>query len=120
MNVFLRPLTRIALVRHMLHDPDVYPDPMTFSPERFNGDDAAMDSAKELVFGFGRRVCPGIHFAEGTFFAIITTLLTTCDILPGLDINGKEVLPEYEYTDGTIVYVFYFRLTTSIINFHIC
>ncbi|KAF8188653.1 putative monooxygenase [Pholiota molesta] len=92
-----------ANIWHMLHDPDIYPDPMTFSPERFNGDDAAMDSAKELVFGFGRRVCPGIHFAEGTFFAIITTLLAACDILPGLDINGKEVLPEYEYTDGTIV-----------------
>jgi hypothetical protein len=89
----------------MLHDPEVYPDPMEFKPERFNGDDAAMNAAKELPFGFGRRVCPGIHLAEGTLFAIIATLLATCDILPGLNEDGKEVLPEYAYTNGTLMYV---------------
>ncbi|KAF8188654.1 putative monooxygenase [Pholiota molesta] len=89
---------------HMLHDPEVYPDPMRFYPERFNGDDAAMNAAKELPFGFGRRVCPGIHLAEGTLFAIIATLLATCDILPGLDEDGKEVLPEYAYTNGTLIF----------------
>ncbi|KAF9470940.1 putative monooxygenase [Pholiota conissans] len=93
----------MANIWHMLHDPEVYPSPMEFIPERFNGDDTAMDNAKELVFGFGRRICPGIHFAEGTLFCIITTLLATCDILPQLDAQGREVLPEYAYTGGSIV-----------------
>jgi len=90
-------------VWHMLHDPEVYPNPMEFNPERFNGLDSEM-SKVYLSFGFGRRVCPGMHFAEGTLFSIISTTLATCDILPGLDANGKEVLPKYAYTPGTITF----------------
>ncbi|PPQ88179.1 hypothetical protein CVT25_005144 [Psilocybe cyanescens] len=86
----------------MLHDPEAYPRPMDFDPERYKGSDSEMLKVTDLVFGFGRRVCPGIHFAEGTLFAIIATTLATCDILPGLDENGKEVLPTYSYTPGTL------------------
>ena len=64
-----------------------------------------MKKATNPIFGFGRRLCPGIHFADGTLFAIIATTLATCDILPGLDEKGNEVLPRYAYTSGTIVYV---------------
>jgi len=85
-------------VWHMLHDPTVYDKPMEFIPERFNGDDVEMRKATDLVFGFGRRSCPGMHFAEGTLFAIIATTLATCDILSGLDESGKEVLPSFDYT----------------------
>lgn len=81
---------------------------MEFDPERYNGLDSEMVKVTDLVFGFGRRVCPGIHFAEGTLFAIIATTLATCDILPGLDENGNEVLPTYSYTPGTLTYVFVF------------
>lgn len=86
----------------MICDSEIYPDPMEFRPERFNGSEAEMDKVNDLVFGFGRRVCPGMHFAEGTLFAIIATTLATCEILPGLDANGQEVLPKYAYTPGTI------------------
>jgi len=89
----------------MLHDPEVYPNPMDFNPERFNGLDSEMRKVTELTFGFGRRFCPGIHFAESTLFAIVATTLAACDILPGLDQNGNEALPKYAYTSGTIVYV---------------
>lgn len=92
------------LRREMLHDPEVYADPMVFNPERFNGVDAEMAKASSLAFGFGRRVCPGMHFAEGTIFSIIMTTLATCDVLAGLDENGKEVMPKYAYTSGTIRY----------------
>ncbi|KAH9475791.1 Cytochrome P450 monooxygenase 105 [Psilocybe cubensis] len=92
-------------VWHMLHDPEVYPDPMEFKPERFNGSESEMKKATDLVFGFGRRVCPGMHFAEGTLFAIIATTLATCHILPGLDEHGKEVLPKFAYTPGTITFL---------------
>lgn len=89
----------------MLHNPDDYPNPMDFTPERFNMLDSEMKKVTDLVFGFGRRVCPGQYFAEGTFFAIVATTLATCDILPGLDENGNEVLPKYAYTPGTIMCV---------------
>ncbi|KAF8157680.1 cytochrome P450, partial [Pholiota molesta] len=90
---------------HMLHDPDVYADPMQFDPDRFKGDDVEMERAKELVFGFGRRYCSGKDFVEGTLFAVIATTLAACDVLPGLDSKGKEVIPEYAYTNGLAMYV---------------
>jgi cytochrome P450 len=86
----------------MLHDPEIYPEPMEFNPERFNGDDEKMEKVKDVVFGFGRRFCPGRYFSGGTTFALIATTLATCDILPGLDENGHEVLPKVAYTPGTI------------------
>ena len=89
----------------MLHDPEIYPNPMEFNPDRFKGLDSEMKKATNPIFGFGRRLCPGMHFADGTLFAIIATTLATCDILPGLDEKGNEVLPRYAYTSGTIVYV---------------
>ncbi|PPQ69731.1 hypothetical protein CVT24_001317 [Panaeolus cyanescens] len=91
-------------VWHMLHDPEQYPQPMKFLPERYNGQESEMEKVKDVVFGFGRRVCPGNHFAEGTFFSLIATTLATCDILPGLDENGNEIMPNPEaYVSTTII-----------------
>lgn len=87
----------------MLHDPDIYPNPEEFNPERYNNLDSEMDQVSDLVFGFGRRVCPGKHFAEGTFFAIAATVLATCEILPIVDAKGKEVIPNITFSTGTIM-----------------
>lgn len=89
----------------MLHDPEIYPHPDEFDPDRFGGLESEMTKVNDLTFGFGRRVCPGMHFAEGTLFAIIATALATCDILPGLDEDGKEAMPTRGYITGTITYV---------------
>ncbi|KAF9523256.1 putative monooxygenase [Crepidotus variabilis] len=85
----------------MFHDPEIYPDPMAFKPERFEGNDVEMEKMS-IVFGFGRRICPGRYFAEGTLFSTITTFLATCDILPGCDENGRHIMPEAKYNSGTI------------------
>jgi cytochrome P450 len=87
----------------MLHDPEIYREPMKSKPERYNGDDAEMEKVKDLVFGFSRCFCLGRYFSGGTTFAMIATTLATCDIFPGLDENGDEVLPKVAYTPGTIV-----------------
>ena len=47
------------LWRAIMHDEEVYPDPFTFDPSRHLGDDPQPDPLK-YVFGFGRRVCPGM------------------------------------------------------------
>lgn len=91
----------------MLHGSDVYDDPMAFKPERYNNDDAEMQKVNDLAFGFGRRACPGSHFAFGTLYSIVLTTLATCDILPGLDENGNEIIPVVKYTSGTIRSVIY-------------
>lgn len=86
----------------MLRDPDIYPDPAIFNPDRYNGDDDAMEQVKSPVFGFGRRGCPGRLFGENSLFALLATTLATCEILPGIDEDGNEVPPSGEYTTGTI------------------
>ncbi|KAJ2919376.1 hypothetical protein MD484_g987, partial [Candolleomyces efflorescens] len=86
----------------MTHDPDLYEEPSKFIPERFDNSDLEMKKINELVFGFGRRSCPGMHFAEGAVFAIIATTLATCDILPELDDKGKPMIPDLNWSDGVI------------------
>lgn len=71
-----------TVLRAITRDPDVYPEPDVFSPERFlnpNGtprEDATLTS----VFGFGKRVCPGRHFVDTTMFIVATTVLSVCNI----------------------------------------
>ncbi|KAI0923617.1 hypothetical protein AcV5_009106 [Taiwanofungus camphoratus] len=47
------------------------------------------------AFNFGRRVCPGQHFADLTMFMAMASILATYDILPELDADGKLVLPKW-------------------------
>ncbi|KIJ29218.1 hypothetical protein M422DRAFT_188789 [Sphaerobolus stellatus SS14] len=98
----------MANVWHMLHDPEVYPDPMDFKPERYNNDDTEMQKVINLAFGFGRRACPGIHFAFGTLYSIVLTTLATCDILPALNANEDKIIPSVKYSSGTIRYIIRF------------
>lgn len=44
--------------RAITHDPEIYPDPDVFDPNRYLGEQPQMDPFK-FVFGFGRRGCPG-------------------------------------------------------------
>ncbi|KAF7355574.1 Cytochrome P450 [Mycena sanguinolenta] len=56
-----------------------------------------MAKVMDLVFGFGRRLCPGKLFGEGNVFAIAATVLATCDIGPS--VGGVE---EVVYSSGSI------------------
>ncbi|KAJ6477642.1 putative monooxygenase [Mycena sanguinolenta] len=89
---------------HMLHDPEVYPNPVEFDPDRYRGLDSEMDKVTDISFGFGRRACAGRYLAEGTLFAVVATVLATCQILPIRDNEGNAVLPDISYTSesGTI------------------
>ncbi|KAK0235434.1 cytochrome P450 [Armillaria nabsnona] len=91
--------TVIANIWAICRDPSVYPDPDTFDPNRFLSRHET--DPRKLVFGFGRRVCPGAGFAEVQLFLNITNILACFNILKPLDATtGEEYLPEITYTVG--------------------
>jgi cytochrome P450 len=56
-------------------DPDVYPEPHAFKPQRWINEQGGLrDDLKFFVYGFGRRACPGQHVANRSVF-IITLLM---------------------------------------------
>ncbi|KAF9058899.1 cytochrome P450 [Rhodocollybia butyracea] len=70
----------------MMQDPNMFPNPSQFLPERF--DDKALQNMV-LPFGFGRRSCPGAHVALQSLFIVVARLLWTFDVVgPNPDPNA--------------------------------
>ncbi|GJE84890.1 cytochrome P450 [Phanerochaete sordida] len=90
----------IANIWHILRDPAAYAQPLRFMPERFLGAHPEQDP-RVCVFGFGRRICPGLNLAEATVFASCAMTLAAFDIGKAVE-NGVEVTPEVAYSTGTI------------------
>ncbi|KIP09976.1 hypothetical protein PHLGIDRAFT_66583 [Phlebiopsis gigantea 11061_1 CR5-6] len=88
---------------HILRDPDVYPEPLTFKPERFLLQDGKIPERdpRSAVFGFGRRSCPGVNLAEATLFVMCATILSVFDITKAVE-DGKEVVPSGLHGPGTV------------------
>ncbi|KAI0752763.1 cytochrome P450 [Daedaleopsis nitida] len=90
-----------------MHDPRVYANPDEFYPDRFIKDgkiDPNVRDPLQFVFGFGRRICPGRHFAEASLFITIASVLHVFDILPPQDEYGHPVKIVPEMSDGLLTY----------------
>ena len=106
----------------MSRDETYFSNPNEFIPERhqqqrLSHPDATSDTnpkycdPKRLVFGFGRRTCPGEYLADAVLWCAMAHILATFDILPPVNpINGEVLTLNPEFSTGTIRYVFF---TTS-------
>ncbi|KAI0331347.1 cytochrome P450 [Cubamyces sp. BRFM 1775] len=96
----------------MLHDPEVYPEPDAFRPERFLALDGELNpdvpDPSSMAFGYGRRICPGRHFAEDVLFITLASILHVFDIVPALDAHGLPIPVELKPTSGFISHVEHF------------
>lgn len=79
--------TELAYCQHALHrDPDLFPDPLTFDPDRWAGDArAALPEGSFLPFGAGKHQCIGDRFARAELITAIATISQTwrLDLVPG-------------------------------------
>ncbi|KAE8386676.1 cytochrome P450 [Aspergillus alliaceus] len=90
----------LANIWGFAHDPDVFPDPMAFKPERYLGNHPAPDSHR-LSFGFGRRICPGRVLADSAIYINIAQCLTVFNISKKV-MNGKEIEPKVVFQPALI------------------
>jgi len=86
----------------MLHNPVLYPEPDVFRPERFLNVDGSLrdDPVLSSEFGFGKRICPGRHFVDATFFIVVASLFSVFHIERGEGGGGK--LSDYTFTGSLI------------------
>jgi cytochrome P450 len=93
--------TAVAVNTMALHfDPDRYPDPWAFRPERYADhlrsslDYSALpdpNTRDHFCFGAGRRICPGIRFTENNMSLILASLIWAFEIRPpAIFAEGKE------------------------------
>jgi len=83
----------------MFRDESVYPNAHIFNPDRFLKDGQINPEVKDpeqIVFGYGRRICPGRHFVVRVLFLTIAHTLATFDISKCLDEDGNPIVPRRE------------------------
>ncbi|PCH33051.1 cytochrome P450 [Wolfiporia cocos MD-104 SS10] len=91
----------------MTQDTEFYPEPEKFRPERFqkmDNDTAKRTDPRRFIFGFGRRICPGRHFADTNAWLGITSIVATLDICKARDINNNEITPGAFFSHGIVRY----------------
>jgi cytochrome P450 len=94
----------------LLQDPERYPNPEQFMPERYLQHSPSgawttrtdVRNPRDFCFGFGRRICPGIHIAEQSLFATVATVLHTLSIGRSLDEHGEEIVPQPDVSSGLL------------------
>ncbi|KAG1878399.1 cytochrome P450 [Suillus tomentosus] len=93
----------IINVWSMLNDPQTHANPSGFNPERFlakDGKEPERDP-RTVCFGFGRRLCPGLHLADASIWISIAMSLAVFNVSKVVE-NGVEITPEVDYTSRMI------------------
>ena len=86
--------------RAILHDPDAYPDPEEFKPERFLNEDGGVkdDPMLALAFGAGKRICPARQIVDATLFIVASSVLSAFNVMKAKDEDGNEIPVKAEVT----------------------
>ncbi|KAG2053777.1 cytochrome P450 [Suillus hirtellus] len=88
-------ITISSYARSMARNPDKYPNPTRFIPERHMSKVAVEEPSTHgpgdisFAFGFGRRICVGRHIADASLFAAVVNILTVFRLerVPGWNVG---------------------------------
>jgi cytochrome P450 len=86
----------------MMHDEVAFPNPFEFRPEHHMGQvsNESVDPF-HFVFGFGRRICAGAHWAQVQMFINMASILSVFDVECPVDQDGATIMPAENWTTGT-------------------
>ncbi|PIL25374.1 cytochrome P450 [Ganoderma sinense ZZ0214-1] len=91
----------------IFRDPELYPQPDEFMPSRFLDTAGNLDvhgrDPTDVVFGFGRRICPGRHFADSALFILCASVLSAFEIGPPVGEDGVPIPFKREAADHCVV-----------------
>lgn len=87
-----------------LHDPEVYPDPKSFLPERWLDPEGSANANPKnyLVFGAGPHRCIGLEYAQTNICLVLATAIAMMDWEH--DVTPKSKLVECVYLLLVIMY----------------
>ncbi|CAK7893744.1 C-22 sterol desaturase Erg5p [[Candida] anglica] len=74
-----------------LHDPEVYPDPESFKPERWENATTQMLNRNWLVFGTGPHVCLGKNYVLMTFTSMLGKYLMNSELTHHVTPLSEEI-----------------------------
>lgn len=105
---YLIPKGSMVLVNEwaISRDDSLYPDASRFNPQRHLTAEGKLKDdplASHFAFGYGRRICPGRHFAELSLWAAMVSILSTVRITKAKDSEGKDIPVIPEYTTGLAI-----------------
>ncbi|KAI1782455.1 cytochrome P450 [Ganoderma leucocontextum] len=90
----------------MSRNPEEYPEPDEFQPERFLEGSRPTRDPVDFAFGFGQRFadCPGRHLAESTLFILCASVLHLFNVGPPVsDSDGVPLNIRYEATHDRLL-----------------
>lgn len=93
----------IPAVWWFTRDPETYHDPEVFKPERYLAP-YNEPSATNVIFGFGRRICPGKALADASLYLTFVRSLAVFDIQKATDSNGHVIEPKHTFGSGIIAH----------------
>ncbi|KAJ7873328.1 cytochrome P450 [Mycena olivaceomarginata] len=104
----------LANIHRITHDARTYADPMAFNPDRFiaTKDKPAETDPRNFCWGFGRRICPGMHLADASLFISAAMTLAVFDVAKCVE-NGQIIIPTHQNTTGTISHPVSFQCAIS-------
>ncbi|KAK8100032.1 hypothetical protein PG999_010406 [Apiospora kogelbergensis] len=78
-----------------------FPEPHEFKPERFLEERDFPGTLGHAAFGWGRRVCPGMHLATASVNLNIARILWAFNVTPAKDEKGQNIEVDiFAFTDG--------------------